>query len=298
MQEKNKEIDEWKKISEKGKEVFSYARALIKKDAKILDIAEKIEKKVKDMKLSFAFPVNISCNEIAAHYSPQANDETKLNGLVKLDIGLMKDGYICDMAESFDLTDDKRFSDLIEASKNALNNAVKKAKAGATLSEIGNAIHQAITSKGFSPIVNLCGHELEKYNLHSGLTIPNYDNKNETELEENQVIAVEPFATTGVGIVQDGKPSGIYNLIQRRPVRDALARQILDFIDKEYKTLPFCSRWIVNEFGSRAVFSLRILEQSEILHQYSQLVEKSKQPVSQAEHTILIRKNDCEVLTG
>lgn len=288
----------WEEIARKGREVFDYAQTLIKPNARVLDIVEKIEEHVKKQKLKFAFPVNISSDEIAAHYTPSSDDESVLGGLVKLDIGLMNEGFICDMAKSFDLTPDRRYEKLIRASEEAMKNAVNVIKENVKLCEVGKIIQDTITSFGFSPIRNLCGHELKPYNLHSGLTIPNYDNKNETRLEENQIIAVEPFATTGVGIVQDGKPSGIYSLAIRKPIRDVLARKILDFIEKEYKTLPFCSRWIIKEFGQRALFSLRLLEQDGILHQYSQLVEKSKQPVSQAEHTILVKKNSCKILTG
>lgn len=298
MEEEGKEIENWREIAKKGKEIFTFAKALVKKEAKMLDVVKQIEKKVKQEGLNLAFPVNISCNEVAAHYTPAENDETKLNGLVKLDIGVMKDGYICDMAESFDLTEDKRFTKMIEASSLALKNAVKIIKEGTTLGRIGNAIQGAITSHGFSPIINLCGHELEKYKLHSGLTVPNHDNKSTFQLKENQILAIEPFATSGVGIVQDGKPSGIYYLLEKKPVRDMMARKIADFIEKEYKTLPFCSRWIVEQFGSRAVFSLKLLEQSGILYHYNQLVEKSKQPVSQSEHTVLVKKNSCEILTA
>lgn len=292
------EVSAWEDIAKKGKELFSYAQTLIKPDSKALEVVEKIEDYAKKKGLKFAFPVNISSDEIAAHFTPFPNDESFLGGLVKLDIGLMNDGFICDMAKSFDLTSDKKYSSLIKASEDALKNAISFAKEGIKLNKIGKVIHDTIANYGFSPIRNLCGHELKKYNLHSGLTIPNYDNNNEACLEENQIIAIEPFATLGIGIVQDGKPSGIYNLAIKKPIRDMIARKVLEFIEREYKTLPFCSRWILNEFGQRALFSLKLLEQEGIIHQYPQLVEKSKQPVSQSEHTILIKKNGCKVLTG
>jgi methionyl aminopeptidase len=131
--------------------------------------------------------------------------------------------------------------------------------------------------------------------IHAGLTIPNYDNNNPILLEEG-AYAIEPFSTTGVGIVQDGKPSGIYRLEERKAIRDSLAREILNHIEKEYKTLPFCSRWIVKKFGTRAIRSLKLMEQSDIIHQYPQLVEKSGKPVAQAEHTIIIT-DKAEVTT-
>ena len=85
---------------------------------------------------------------------------------------------------------------------------------------------------------------------------------------------------------------------KHKPIRDMTARKILHFIEDEYKTLPFSSRWLVKKFGQRVLFSLRMLEQAGALHHYAQLVEKSKQPVSQAEHTILVNKDKAVVLTS
>ena len=292
------EIKNWEEIGRLGKEVYDYAQSLIKKNVKALEIAEKIEEYVKSKGLKFSFPVNLSSDNMAAHFTPLYGDESIIGELVKLDMGLMKDGYICDMSKTFDLTDDKRYGKLILASKEALQNAINMIKEGVKLMDIGKTIEKTINSHGFSPVRNLCGHQLKRYVLHAGLSIPNYDNKDERKLEENQVIAVEPFATPGIGEVRDGGPSGIYNLVLKKPIRDSMSRKILKFIEYEYKTLPFSSRWIVKEFGQKAVFSLRLLEKEGILHHYTKLVEKSGKPVSQAEHTILVKKDSCKVLTG
>lgn len=123
--------------------------------------------------------------------------------------------------------------------------------------------------------------------MHAGLTIPNYNNNNNAKLPEG-AYAIEPFSTAGTGIVYEGKPSGIYRFEKRAGVRDLLARKILDFIETEYSTLPFCERWIIKKFGNRAKISLNLLEQAGIIHQYSQLIEKSHKKVSQAETTILV----------
>jgi methionyl aminopeptidase len=169
-------------------------------------------------------------------------------------------------------------------------------KPGQELGEIGKKIQETISSYGFAPIINLSGHELKQFNLHSGLTVPNYDNGNKTKLKEGQVLAIEPFATTGQGIVQDGRESGIYKFQEKHNTRDMFARQVLDYIEQEYHELPFSGRWIIKKFGTRSLFSLRALEQVSSLHHFKQLVEKTKMPVSQAEATVLVTKDGCEVL--
>jgi len=290
------EIENYRKAGKIAKEAVKFAREIIKKDSNLLEIAEKIEKKIEELGGKCAFPVNLSINEIAAHYTPSSNDEKKAEGLLKIDIGIHIQGYIADTAFSLDLENLEENKKLIEACELALQEAIKTAKKDVRISEIGKSIHKKITEAGFSPIRNLSGHQLGNYLIHAGLTIPNYDNNNPVKLEEG-AYAIEPFATTGEGVVRDGAKSGIYRLEERKAIRDNLAREILNFIEKEYKTLPFCERWIVKKFSSRALMSLRLMEQAGIISQYPQLVEKSGKKVSQAEHTILV-SDKIEVTTN
>lgn len=295
----DKDSEDYRKAGRIAKQAVEYARGIIKKSMPLLDIAEKIENKIIESGGKPAFPINLCINDIAAHYTPSHNDETTAQGLLKVDIGVHVNGKIADTAFSVDLENSEENKKLIQASQEALNNALElitKMKSKTELEGIGKAIQQAIEKFGLSPIKNLCGHELGSYVVHAGCTIPNYDNGN-ANLIDNGTYAIEPFATTGQGIVYEGKPSGIYKLQERKAIRDALARQILNFIEEEYKTLPFCSRWIVKKFGARALISLKYLEQAGILHHFPQLVEKSHMPVSQAEHTILITGEKVEVTT-
>jgi len=292
-----KDLDKWRKVGRIGAEVLNYARSIIKSEMPLLELAQKVEEKLAKLNVGNSFPINLSINEVAAHSSPLYNDTEIAHGLIKIDLGANLDGFLSDNACSVDLSQEQKYSDLIKASRDALNEAIKIIRPGIMLFEIGRIIQDTITAYGFSPVRNLNGHEIKQWDLHAGLTIPNYDNGNMTKLKEGMIVAIEPFATIGEGIVQDGKQSGIYQFIARHNTRDMFARKILDFIGSNYKKLPFSSRWIVKKFGTRALFSLKMLEQVNALHNFKQLVEKTKQPVSQAEHTILVTENGCEVLT-
>ncbi|GAH35789.1 unnamed protein product, partial [marine sediment metagenome] len=140
-------------------------------------------------------------------------------------------------------------------------------------------ISKTIESYGFSPIINLSGHSMEQYDLHSGITIPNINDNRKIKFEAG-VYAFEPFATTGSGKVHDGKPSGIYELRDTKNVRNPISREVLEFIKKEYNALPFCSRWLVKKLGTKALFGLKQLEDNGNLHQFSQLVEVAGSKVS------------------
>src|SRR3989339_331359 len=228
--------DKIKKAGKIAKEAKEYAKSFIKKDMPLLEIAEKIENKIMELGGKMAFPTNLSINEIAAHYTPTYNDETKAHGLLKVDLGVHIDGWTADTAFSIDLENSEENKKLIEASKKALDNAIKKAKENIRTSEIGKAISETIESYGFSPIINLSGHEMKQYELHTIITKGLY--------------AIEPFASTGNGKIHDGKLSEIYMVINSKNVRSPIAREMLDFILEEYQTLPFCSRWLVKKFGT------------------------------------------------
>ena len=148
--------------------------------------------------------------------------------------------------------------------------------------------------KGFSVIINLSGHSMGEYDLHAGITIPNIDTGSVEKLGEG-LFAIEPFATNGSGRVKDGRDSGIYALVDSKNVRSPIAREVLDFIAEEYSTLPFCSRWLVKKFGTKALIGLRQLEANGNLHSFAQLVEVNRGKVAQAEHTIFIEKEKVVV---
>lgn len=278
-------MDNWIKAGKIAAECLDYGCEIAKPGTKLFDIAEQIEAKIKRLGAKPAFPVNLSLNSIAAHCTPYNRDETLFTekDIMKIDVGVHVEGYIGDCART--VGHDK---ELIQAVEDALNNAIILCYPGAKLSDIGKAIEKAINARGFMSIRNLSGHGISTFNLHSGISIPNFDNNDKTALHEGQIIAIEPFATKGTsGRVSDGKPSGIYKLMRVRPVRDMNARKMLSFIANEYSTLPFAERWLEKEFP-RAKYILNLLQKEGILHSYPQLYESTKGDVSQAEHTIYV----------
>ena len=275
-------------------EVKKFARSFIKKDMPLLEIAEKIEAKIFELGGKIAFPTNLSIDEIAAHYTPAYDDKNVAHGLLKVDLGVHVDGWVSDTAFSLDLENSDENKKLIKASENALNNVLKKINSEISLSEIGEIVETTINEKGFSVVINLSGHSMEEYDLHAGLTIPNIKNNNFEKLGEG-LFAIEPFATNGNGKVKDGKPSGIYMLTNDKNVRSPIARELLEYISEEYVNLPFCSRWLVKKFGTKALFGLKQLESNGNLHHFAQLIEIGKGKVAQTEHSILIEKEKVVV---
>jgi len=280
------EIEKLKKAGKIAAQIREYGKDLVKKDSSMTEVLDKIEEKIIELGAKPAFPAQISCNQLAAHYCPDEEDKTIFSDqLVCLDVGVHVDGFIGDTAVTVDLSG--KYNDLIKAAEEALDNAIKIIKPGVTLTEIGKVIQETINNYGFAPVRNLSGHGLGKYEIHTKPSIPNFDNGNNTKIEPGMVFAIEPFASTGAGIVQDSGIATVFELGIKKPVRNPITRQVLKEIES-YENLPFTTRWLTRKFGAKAKFALREMEQLGMLHAHPPLADKDKGMISQAEHSILI----------
>jgi methionyl aminopeptidase len=257
----------------------------------LLKVAELVENRTIELGGKPAFPCNISRNEEAAHATPTAAD-TDIFGkdMVKLDLGVHIDGYIADSAVTVDLSGN---SDILKAVEEALSAAIDLAKPGITTGKIGAAIDDSIRSYGLKPIINLTGHGLSQYEAHDEPSVPNKRVDGGVILREGDVFAIEPFATDGAGFIHDGSWAEIYSLIRKKPVRMPAVRNILKQVE-EYRGLPFAKRWLESD---KLEFALIQLAKAGILQSYPVLLEIEGGFVAQAEHTIVITQNGCEVIT-
>lgn len=219
--------------------------------------------------------------------------------LIKLDIGSHVDGYISDMAVTIEIGTNK-YTELIKSSSEALDNAIEIIKPGIQISEIGKTIESTIKSYNYVPIDNLTGHSLEKYELHSGISIPNIsDNVSTRKLKYGDVIAIEPFSTNGKGHVYSGNGSNIYlikSLIRSNFIREKKLKFLFDNIHNKYGSLPFAQRWCIN-MTNNINLMLKKLQFLGLIKHFPQLIEQEKGMVSQKEHTIIVTENSCEVIS-
>ena len=281
-------LEKYKKAGKIGSKIKEEVLERIKPGMKILELAEFIEKRILELGGKPAFPVNIGINDITAHYTPKFDDATviKLGDLVKIDQGIHVDGWVADMAYTY--CSEK--NELIKVVEKALEAGIKIIRMGVKISEISQAISEAVESAGFGIIVNLTGHSLDQYVIHGPPTIPNVKNDSKIELKEGDVIALEPFVCETNGYVKESEPIEIFSFLQPRPTRLPEARNILDLASNEYNGLPFCKRWLVKKGFSpfKVSFALKQLEVSNSVKSYPVLRERSGLAVAQAEHTIIV----------
>jgi len=292
-------FEELLKAGEIARKVKKEVASMIKPGVKLYDIAEFVEGRIIELGGKPAFPCNLSLNEIAAHYTPYKGDEAvlKKGDYLKLDLGVHIDGYIADTAVTFRVGMEE--DDLMVAVKEALEDAIATVKVGVPINEIGRAIEERIRSYGFKPIINLSGHKIERYRLHAGVSIPNvYRSSDKYKLKEGDVIAIEPFGTTGSGRVIEVPPTLIFMYLRDRTVRLPGARRLLAHIKREYKTLPFAYRWLQGFMSDNQLkLLLSSLVKAGALHGFGVLREERNEIVVQFEHTVVVEKDGALVTT-
>jgi len=288
--------EKWIKAGKIAAQALEYGRELLKPGANLLEVCNAIDDKIVELGGVPAWPTQAGINEVAAHATPDPDETTILKDeIICLDVGAQVDGCVGDNALTVDLSGNH--AALVKATEEALNNAIKIAGIGVTVGELSKVIQETIQKHGFSPVRNLSGHGISKWVIHDKPTIPNVAIDDDTKLEKNMVIAIEPFATDGAGVVYESDRCNIFALIKKKPVRSPIARQVLQFIEKNYKNLPFSSRWLAREFGiGKTNLAIRELFQAGMLKDHPPLVEKNKGMVSVCEKTILI-DDEVTILT-
>ncbi|NMC08681.1 MAG: type II methionyl aminopeptidase [Candidatus Lokiarchaeota archaeon] len=283
-------------------EAAKYARGLVKPGLPALEFGTKIEQFIRDKGVSLSFPVNISIDDVAAHYSPSIDDTFVLpeKALLKIDIGTHVDGYIADHAITVDVGKTGGvYQALIDAAEAGLEVVIKNFHAGQNVVHIGKLVEDTIVKAGFVPIRNLGGHNLEQYNLHGGVFVPNTGSGYPYVLKEGDVFAVEPFSTNGAGHVIDGTSKLIYRF-HKRP-KNQLPMPLagyLEIIRKQCSTLPFSPRWLEGKIPkARIMPSIVELARKDLLQAYPLLMERAGGLVAQAEHTLIVHKDHAEITT-
>ena len=289
---KDEIFDIYRDAGEIAAKILHRSAQEIREGVSYLEVVESIELQVREEGAELAFPLNLSLNEDAAHDTASSGDVRVFSrgDVAKLDLGVQIDGYIADTATTVDLGNN---SLLLEASRQALEAAIKAVRPGATAGEIGGAVQKEIEGRGYRPIANLTGHGLDQYILHRPPVIPNVGITGGVVLEEGMVFAIEPFATTGSGHVGEKTRKEIYSQVSQKPVRIPAARTILNKV-KDRHGLPFARRWL-NE--KKLDITLPALVRSQVLHVYPVLSDIAGSLVSQHEHTVIVTSDGCIVTT-
>jgi methionyl aminopeptidase len=275
--------------------------SLVKEGIKIVDICEKIEDMIVQFGGKPAFPCNVDVNEIAAHYTSPFGDTTHVprGSIVKVDFGAHVEGYIADSAVTVSLN--PMLTPMVSTAEEALRKGIEIVRPGIRSSDVGAVIQETIERRGFKPIWNLTGHVIERYNVHTGESIPNIGRMSGGKLRAGQVCALEPFVTSisAKGEVRDGDRAYIFRFSKRKGTSTPEGKLLISHIEEKFRTLPFARRWLAGLDSIQNIeFVFDELIRSRCVVGYPVLVERSGEFVAQAEHTILVTEDGSETLTA
>ncbi|MEO0098250.1 MAG: type I methionyl aminopeptidase [candidate division WOR-3 bacterium] len=145
----------------------------------------------------FPAAVCISLNEEIVHGIPDGR-RLKEGDIVKVDVGVIKDGYFADGAKTYTLGKlEGRVKELIKVTASALLLGIKEARAGKRVGDISAAIQREVERAGFSVVRELTGHGVG-IELHEEPIIPNFGKKGEgVLLKSGMTLAIEPMVNMG-----------------------------------------------------------------------------------------------------
>jgi methionyl aminopeptidase len=294
------ELEKFKLSGQILRETREEMKTQVHENMPIIDVCEKVEGLIRTKGGKPAFPCNVSINEVAAHYTSPPDDGSRIpeGCTVKVDLGVHVDGYVTDTAFTVSFNPEGR--SMAATAEMALKTALDNIHGDMALGKIGGLIETTIRNRGFKPISNLTGHSVGRYLIHAGLSIPNVAQVSFTKVRTGEIYAIEPFVTLpdAVGRVDDGPQTTIYRLLKAKSVKTEFAKKMLKHIEVNFRTLPFAERWLIGVVPKeRHNVAFKELLASKSIMSYPVFVEASKKPVAQAEHTVLLKDDGCEVLT-
>ena len=291
-------LEKYEEAGRIASKVRERMRSVVKEGMRIVKICEEAEEAIRRMGGKPAFPCNVSVNEVAAHYTSPLGDERTIpeGSIVKIDIGVHVDGYIADTAVT--VCFNPEYEEMVQTSQIALETAIRTIRPGIFTSELGSKVQRVIESRGFKPISNLTGHQIGRYMIHAGKSLPNVSHVSFRRIREGEVYAIEPFVTTleAEGKVIEGNESHIFRFLKRKNPKQRESKKLLRFIEKNFRTLPFAKRWL-KKYGVLDESAFMDLLESRCLLAYPVFVEASGKYVAQSEHTVYIDKDGPIVLT-
>ena len=285
------DLERWREAARIAASARELGIRLAVPGARLADVANEVEAFIRSKGAQPAFPANLSRNDQAAHFTPAPDDPTTLveGDLLKVDVGAHIEGAIADTADTVEVGGTHRFDHLIRAARDGRAAGIARVRPGGRVDDVSRAIAEAIRVRGVKPIVDLTGHSIERYLLHAGKSIPNVPGMSGETFEEGEVIAIEPFATNGMGSIGNGPFGNIVRFRRDPKSSDPVLAGMFD----RFRTLPFTARWLTGPEEARALEKVR-----RTLQTYPVFVERGRGHVAQAEHTILVGPTGADILSA
>ena len=213
---KSEQIMLMKKAGKITAEALLVARDAIKPGVSTKEVDTKIRRFIEKCGATPAFlnyggfpgSACISLNDQVIHGIPSDKVIINEGDIVKVDVGARFRGYNGDSARTFPVgkVSDEALK-LISVTEKSFWEAMKVAKAGNRIGDIGFAVENFVISNGFSVVKTYTGHGVGA-ELHEEPEIPNYGRAGRgARLYSGMTLAIEPMVNAGgenVRVLKDG----------------------------------------------------------------------------------------------
>ena len=150
------------------------------------------------------FPGNIciSVNEEVVH-GIGGTRRVQYGDIVKLDIGVIKDGWVGDTATTVPAgVIDPKVQRLLQVTEEALDLAIACAYSGRRLGDLCATIEDEVVANGYSVVREFVGHGVGR-KLHEEPQVPNYGRRGSgPKLKPGMTLAIEPMVNMGGSAVR------------------------------------------------------------------------------------------------
>ena len=166
----------------------------------------------------FSGNICISVNEEVVH-GIGGSRKIQYGDVVKLDIGVIKDGWVGDTATTVAVgVIDPAVQKLLQVTEESLYGAIAHGLDGKRLGDLCASVEECVLAHGFSVVREFVGHGVGR-KLHEEPQVPNYGRRGSgPKLKAGMTLAIEPMVNLGTGGVRilsdgwtvvtgDGKPS-------------------------------------------------------------------------------------------
>ena len=146
----------------------------------------------------FPGSICVSINDEIVHGIPDPNRILMEGDIVSIDVGACFERYFSDAACTYPVgsvsTSKAR---LLEVTKEALYRAIRTAKAGSTLGDVGYTIEHFVTSQNYGLVRDYAGHGIGR-NLHEAPQVLNFGRQGDgIVLKSGFTLAIEPMVIAG-----------------------------------------------------------------------------------------------------
>lgn len=219
-----------------------------------------------------AFPVGVNINNVVAHDSKVTAlvDERTftLGDVVKVDIGVHINGRIIDSAFTHIISSEKGVTDsdniytpVLEASRDSVFSTIKLSGPDQLLYELSENIQEIIESyevelpkstMAIKAVQGIGGHNILKHQIHGGkliLCVPDEEIQGEFRMKEDEVYAIETYASTGMGqMTQNDTMAHCTHFMEMDKKMVESNRGITKNNKKMFRKLPFYD-WLQTRHG-------------------------------------------------